>query len=236
MNIGHGTSMIISASLGTDTEMVSREISLKNLNILIGTNGVGKSLILKLNWVMNMISNLIVYQKTGLEEGAQFILDHSIPESNALGVVGLRYDSGAEVIIHILEGKVVKVEYKGFEKIAQMAKPVFMSSEMRLFSSMKWYLRARKALDVSKPEFILSLVKDFKLYDIMYIEGLINKMPVKCTGQISDMMESISNLDIKEVSFTGDDFELVTESGDKKPLSLLGNGEQSMLNMLLGAC
>ncbi len=98
---------------------------------------------MKLSWVLQMISQLVVL-KQPLKEGAQFIIDKSVPETQMMGTIGLKYNNGAVIKVELLEGKVTGVDYLGFEKIDQPSRCIYMSSEMRLFISIKQYLTLRK--------------------------------------------------------------------------------------------
>ncbi len=233
-DIGHAVRL--TTDLNGGLNMVNTPIDLNMLNILVGANGTGKTLILKVVWLMNMITQLIINKAPDLESGAQFILDNTIPENKSFGYIRMEYESGAGVELSMLNGGVVGVGHSNIKEGMTMGAPIFLSAAMRLFSSMKWYLRARKDLETSKPEFIATLCKDFKLYDILYIERLIHKMPFKIDHNMIPMLSmSEKTADIKLVEVGDDDFIITDSKGAKYPASHLSNGEQSILNMALGS-
>ncbi len=224
MTTGHADSLLLHLSM-KDFEMMKQEIELKNLNLLIGANGVGKTLIMKLTWVLNMISQLVVL-KQPLKEGAQFIIDNSVPETQMMGTIGLKYSNGAAIKVELLDGKVTGVDYLGFEKIDQPQKCIYMSAEMRLFSAIKRYCGLRKSIGAEK------MVEHYKLYDVCYIEGLIPKMPLILDKRTRHILESIDVKDLLSIEF--DDEFIGVFKDDKKALSLLGNGHQAIINMIIG--
>ncbi len=233
--IGHATSVFIDMS--GPIEMPRFELELKNINLFIGTNGIGKSLILKLTWVMNMIACAVTGDVKGTEliDTAQFILDNSIPETNTCSAFGIKYQSGGMISIIIQGGKVSNVDYTGFEDISQAPTPVFMSTTMRLFSGMKYYFAMRALLPNDPQQRIAGLVKDFKLYDIMYIEGLLIRMPYVVDQKLLSMLNKFDmKLDLVSIEFENNDLIGTYGNSDRKSLSLLGNGHQSILNMSLG--
>jgi hypothetical protein len=230
--LGHAKNLIIHMS-GEEMEMIAQNIELQNMTILVGKNGVGKSLIMKLTWVLEMIAQLIIkYQgkvsAADLIEGAQFILDKSIPDIKAMAMLGIVFESGAWITLTLLQGKVLNVEYGGFEEITQSTRPVFMSSEMRLFSTIKQYLTLRKMLNGNQEK----MLEHYKLYDLMHIEGMITRMPLTVDKQIQSSLEAFDIKGLTLIEFTSDDF-IGTFDGNKKVLSQLGNGEQAMINIIV---
>lgn len=223
MTTGHANSLIIGMS--GPMEMKS-EIDLNQLNVFIGANGVGKSLIMKLTWCLNMMSQLVVL-KQPLTEGAQFILDKSIPEHNMFGMLGIRFDSGAKLTITVFEGKVQDVSHEGFEKIDKPSKCVYMSADTRLFSSIKRYLDIRKIVGQEK------MLEHYKLYDCMYIESLISRMPITLDNFSKHLLTSVEIDGLESVDFDGDFIGVFKD--DRKSLSTLSSGQQALINMTLGA-
>lgn len=232
MTTGHAKTLILHVSGLPGIEMEKMKIDLKDLNILIGQNGIGKSLVMKITWVLNTISQLIAMKQPNIEAQTQYILDHSIPDNGMLGNMSIEYTTGATVTVNLLEGKINGVHWVGFEKINEPTPVIYMSTEMRLFTSIKQYLALRKVLGVEK------MAEHYKLYDIIYVERLIQKAPMSITGvsarSMLQMVNEGSNNELEKVEFSETDFTGVWKDGSRKPLSQLGSGEQAVINMVLG--
>lgn len=227
MKLGHAKKVRIQMSGPVEYE--DFEIDLNNLTLFTGKNGVGKSLVMKIIWVMGMVGNVIIKKHTNLKEATQYIFDKSIPDTETFASLRMEFESGASINIGLQAGKVLLVEGAGFEKITELQSCIYMSSEMRTFNSMKGYLTLRKIVGVDKTD------EHHKLYDILYVEGLIQKMPITFDKEIKEKLKTFEGIHIPDsVVFEDNDF-LGIFDGEKKSLSSLGSGDQSILNMTIGS-
>jgi hypothetical protein len=142
--------------------------------------------------------------------------------------------------VTLQDGTVKSVDHSGWDSVDAVAGIRYMSSSMRTFEAIKHYLLARKLRmeSLSQHEAVAELCKDFKLYDVSYIEGLIAKMPLKLDPSTR---EALDNFGIREkITEIGVDLEkndfYFTEDGKERRnyMCTMGKGHQSLVNMIIG--
>ena len=226
--------------------MTAQEIELRMMNVIVGMNGTGKTFIMVTGFVLSQVATVIVHAKlTGeqLKMSAQFFVDNCFDAKDITGMLSAKFENDAIVRLVLEEGKVVYVYYDDFGAIEDIAPVRYMSSAMRTFSAIKMYLSSRKMaakLALGDQNKIIELmVEDFKLFDVMHVEGLIMKMPLKADSR---MQEYLADFDIKEeieefgVDLDKNDFFLIEKKDkNKKYMTMMGAGHQSIYNMLLGS-
>lgn len=207
-------------------------MDINKLNILIGANGAGKSFMLVTSWVFGHISSVIVLaglKGPALYSVVQFTVDNCYDIKSLTGEMGVVFDSGAEIYIRLDEGKVDTVKYSGYEDIKQTTGVSYLSSTMRTFEAISIYLKFRKMTDNNMQE----LLKTFKLYDLMQIESMIMKMPMKPGPELLESLQLLVmpgkftefGVDLEHCDFYG------VDDGKKRWLSSFSKGEQAILNM-----
>lgn len=220
--------MVIDSPMKMDSMVIHN----KRLNILIGNNGSGKTLILKTNWAMSMSMCAAFMPVQGdLITGAQYIFDHTFEEQNFNGFVFSEWDRGS-LELRFDRGKVTEATVdKGGADTPTPA--IFMSTTMRLFSQVKQYLQLQKALGDE------ALLEYYKLYDVVYMALLKTKLANgwEVPKEIQAMMEKSMSFRYKLGTITMDDVSVYNTApdGTKTDLAHLSNGEQAMLNMMMGA-
>jgi len=214
-------------------------IDYNQVAIFVGANGSGKSFILICTWAVATIAQMIVIANPAigqLIQYAQFVFDNSFKDQNINGIMSMVFESGSTITITFDKGKIIDFSYSGFEDVNQPIQAKFMSANMRTFDSIGQYLALRNAYDVyGQEKMIEQLCKTYKLYDVMYLESLIIKMPCKVTSQLQ---EAFKKFDITEtitefgVDLVKNDFYCIAD-GKQKCLQTYGKGHQSIFNMLL---
>lgn len=217
----------------TEPFKMDSEITFQQLTMLVGQNASGKSFMLKVAYAMGSIGQLrgMAPEPTS---SAQFVFDNTFTEQNFNGLFKAVYTKGSAAV-ELKDGKVTKVEVEG-----KTEPVVYMSSDMRLFSSMSVYLLLRKAAGTDPLKFLEKMLKGYRLYDFAYVEGLLARMPIA--------LEEKSKVYLKSMDFPGVDeivsidvnkdkceFHLVLKNDKRVNIATLGNGHQAMLNMMLGA-
>ena len=215
-------------------------IEFSNIALFCGTNGSGKSFVLITVWAISTIAQMIVMANppiAQLVQHAQYVFDNSFKDQNINGIMSMIFESGATMTLTFDKGKITDVGYTGFEGINTPMQTKFMSSGMRTFDSIGQYLALRNTYDVYGQERMLELLcKNYRLYDVMYIEALIACMPYKVAPELQ---EAFKNFDITEtitefgVDLVKNDFYCIIE-GKQKYMQTFGKGHQSIFNMLLG--
>ena len=221
------------------------EMELNALSIMTGKNGSGKTFFMIHGYVFGEIAKLIV---AGLKDqellaSAQFVMTNSFTDLDTEGEVGANFVSGAFIRLKMEQGEIVSLNYEGFEGIKSTGGITYMSSGMRTFDAIKYYLGNRKLIlqlvkNNSNAMFI-KLLESYRIYDVAYIEGLIAKMPVQMTPILKKRLEDFDVSDDIE-SFgcdldRGDFFLLEKGNSKKKYLTSFGNGTQAIFNMTLAS-
>ncbi len=248
MTINRGTGHVKTITMKmTNPKMDVTDMEVKALNILIGANGTGKSLILKMTWCFSFIMQAAVHHKeAATKELAQYVFDHSFASPDFDGVIEAKFESGSLFSCDFKKGKVETLLIMLGENVTEPTMVTFMSSNMRLFSSMERYLQLRKTL-TGTPEVIQAqMAEHYPLYDVVYIERLIHKMPIKIDAELKDRFAAF---DIKFYHGTNENplelgvdldksqFYLTVEIDNRKeriPLSRFGSGHQALINMTIG--
>lgn len=220
------------------------DLGLKELNILVGMNGTGKTFVMVCAWVMNYIMHTLVAKRNAGDNSitddniGQFVIQYSLSPS-LTGVIKARFESGSTLDVSVKDGKVLSVVPNMSDDIDQSAMPVYMSSNFRTFSSMCTYLSVRKACGkTAHTEIIQEMVNHFKLYDVMNMERLILRMPIKIdpaamtalrdTG-FGDNIKSI-DVDLDKCEFTAE----LHSTGVRRVIDRwYGSGHQALLNMFV---
>jgi len=215
-------------------------IEFSKLALFCGPNGSGKTFILITVWAFSTIAQMIVMVSPSIAQlivYAQYIFDNSFKEQNINGIMSMVFESGATMAITFDKGKITDFGHAGFENINTPIQTRFMSAGIRTFDSIGQYLSLRGAYDVyDKEKMVEELCKTYRLYDVMYIEGLIARMPYSMPPELQ---EALKKFDIEEtvtefgVDLVKKDFYCIMD-GKQKYMQTFGKGHQSIFNMLLG--
>lgn len=225
------------------------------LTLLTGMNGTGKSFLFANTYLFTEIGVLVAagIPREHLKATAQFILEKCFDDVDTTGTISVAFDvddvkAGCSVTLVMENGKINDVTYSGFENIVDVSRVKYMSAGMRTFDAIKMYLSMRKMikqtkLDIDTQEGLVGeLLNTYKLYDVTYLERLINAMPLKSDHRMKDFLTKFDDKqqmgleDIEEfgVDLDKPDFFLI-QKGEKKYLTTFGKGHQSIFNMLLGS-
>lgn len=209
---------------------IDSEFELGKIDIFVGENGVGKSLILKIVYALGAVS---VNKSVDNIEAAQFVFDNTFRDQNFDGSLWAIYTKGM-LTVKLDKGKVTEV----INDLKRPVPVVYMSSDMRTFDAMSLYLRVRKNGGDSPIALMQSLLGSYRLYDVTYMEALIGRCPIALPEQITTSLkdkfgfqESIKAIDADLDKCT---FRAILDDGSKKDLATYGKGHQAILNMFVG--
>lgn len=225
----------ITLHLTEPMKMDFQDIELNKLTLLTGMNGTGKSFIMKNVWATAMIASSYQVSPQSINtDFAQYIYDNTFSGQNLNGAIWSTMDNGMCVKLGFEKGKVLTCTVTGAEGAKPMSQPVYMSSSMRTFSAMNWYLQERSLITGTMNQKIEGLLnKGYKLFDILCIERLIAKMPITVDSVLE---ETIKPFEIREKikSFGVErEFFWINDKDERFPMTWFGSGHQSLLNMLL---
>jgi len=235
---------------------INFDVKFKDLTLMCGANGVGKTFLNKMTWATMFIANSFLLQKEynqkALSEDftdidlVQFVLDTTFSDQDFNGEV--KYYNIEPILgtpeefldFTIVDGKVTNLEYD-FQELTSAANPVYLSAQTRQFSAIESYTSIKDLMGIEQLasfEHIEKLTGHFPLYDIFAMELLINKFPMisevlkhlKSTGsKLEEELPDITEMFVEKGKVYG------TIAGKKTRISNLGAGHQALLIMFIGA-
>lgn len=227
-------------------------ILFKNLNIYVGLNGTGKSLILKMYWCVNLISNLYFMIKKDINVTTkffQFVLDKSFSDQDFTGNVKAKFDE-FDTSFSLVKGKldyfnVILKDSNYNPKPENLSILTYMSTVTRTYESIITYIKTKKILnitdiDLSNEADLEKLCKMYKLYDILFLEKTLIKLSdpfFKLSETSKEAIKNNINKEITNIFYDKSKEEIYyTELKDGKSetynIKKLSSGEQSLLNMI----
>lgn len=244
-----GSLMAMSVNIDKPTAFKIDKMDFNQICFMVGKNGSGKSLILKLNWCLSMIANYYAIKTiTGISidipKEFQFIMDNTFDEQNFNGTIEAFFQN-MTIIAQLENGKVTSIDATFDDDLAISKFPIFMSKETRTFDAFTKYMKTKKLMSVSNDFFTFTseelqkITEFYKLYDILFMEMMIKGLN---NYTLSDELkkELLENFEIKEVidriTVDKDACELYGHNdaeGTTIKLTRLSAGEQSLINMII---
>ena len=234
---------------------MNADLDFKQLNLIVGKNGAGKSLINKLNWVaVTFFNSKIVEKVHNLTESKtdvellQFLMDNTFDQQDFTGELKFYVrEELLKVIFYTFKfkidgGKVSDISFDFPPDVLPSNGATYLSTFVRDFSNIELYLKTKNMLGIDKLTDwtdIEKLCQMFKLYDILAIEQVIPK--IENAGKMLSQFKEAKSMGLL------DDFDLVDMEVDRKKgelyyygkdkvrtrLSTLGAGDQSIIMMIV---
>jgi hypothetical protein len=209
------------------------DIEYNKLTLFTGLNGTGKSLIMKLNWVFGTVMSLLIHHPPSANETAQYIMDKTFEDQNFNGEMEAFYPNGS-LKMFMENGKVMRVEYFIDPCVKVITPSLYMSTNTRTFTQINQYLKVEKHLPTKE-----EISNIYRLYDIVYIETLKMKLEngLKATQAFKDSMSNDFSMkyDFDTFALENEAVIFIDKDGNKRDLSTLSAGEQSLINMSLAS-
>lgn len=252
MQIGKLTQLAL--NIDTPLKMDSSVDYNNGINIMVGQNGTGKTLVLKLNFALGTIMAIeIANSRTAqnykaperamkwkevpesfnIEKLAQYVFDNTFTDQNFNGTIEAKWEKGS-LSLDINTGTVILAIAKYGPEIDTPTPVIFMSSEFRTFDAINQYFKIKAKCETDE-----EMLQFFKLYDLMYCKMLQQRIgesyeiPEPIQEALTGMMGE--KWDIKSLSCKSDGFYFTRENGEERNCASLSKGEQAILNMMLGA-
>ncbi len=215
---------------------------MRSLMILVGQNGVGKTFMLICTWYLsNLVQNAIISKKLGHNIdpilSAQYMWDHCFDSPGTMtGKLLAEFEYGPNITVEVNAGKVTVCDIYIPNNITEPQNVIFMSKGMRTFDAMDMYLKLRANVNGSTEQIFMEMFKYYKLYDIMYVEALINRMPIVVDSLLEARIHNFDDtihIDQFCVDTKACYFYTIDKSGIMKKLCTYGAGHQSLFNMLI---
>lgn len=239
----------ISINIDAPLKLNIPSMNFNQVCILVGTNGSGKSILLKLNWVISYISESYLLMKDqgitnfNLLSLAQEAFDKSFTEQDFNGDINVNYKDGNDIVIKIEKGKVLTFDLKFDKELTYSGIPIFMSTNTRTYDDIQRYLMIRKSLGIIgpivpalEPQF-QQLSKMYKLYDLMFLERMYNSLmakPLILSKLVKETLKDYGGtFDVESIGIDENksDIYYINSKGISRSLTLLSKGEQSIINM-----
>lgn len=230
-------------------------MEMRELNFLCGTNGSGKSFVLRQTFILGFIgltyhNAVLAGAPLDLTELANFVVPRTFVNPDFTGLVEGQFTNDAFIEYRMDKGVVIECHIANVTKDTKPFPGIkFLSAEMRTFDDISSYLRMRKRIvpsmskQLSGPQF-KELCDEFKIYDVMQIEGMINAAPITYSDTIDFEAYHIKNpptsidVDLDKCDFFFEEEGDVLNSpgpgraeGKKRYARTYSKGEQSLFNM-----
>ena len=233
--LGHLTHMTLKIDLPIPMDF---DMEYNKLVLLCGTNGSGKSLVLKLSWLFNTVMSLglgkklMGLTKTSFEGLVQFTFDNTFDNQNFNGMIKAEYENG-NIVIGLDHGKVLSLEIITADTVNSVPTPIFMSTEMRTFDQIKRFFQLSKLSKIED-----DILNYYKLYDVTYVEFLKKKINGSyiLSEDFKDRLKvfDLGKYDMQSLQMTDDTMYFTNSKEEQIELTTLSKGEQSIVNMFLG--
>lgn len=206
---------------------------LNQLNILVGTNGSGKSLVNKLVFCCSTVLNILSYdEEEECEENIKEILESCLYEiENSKLELEYIYDEGYLKLIYD-KGKILYKCHAINVPKEDLPMSRYLSTSTRKFKDVENILR----LSESTCDF----VEFFKntgipLYDVLYCNELKNRFNQKdyviFKSDVSEKFKMEYNIDCIGIQFRDGVFYFKNKEGVEKQLKHESDGTQALINM-----
>ncbi len=221
-------------SLGFDMDMNG------GINIMVGQNGTGKTLVNVFVWCTTMGLNLymILNDQAKVEEMFQFILDKSFVRNDWEGSVLMNFRGGVEVKYDLDKGKLTHFSATGTQGYKAAPAPIYMSTETRLYSAVTKYAKFKTNMGFCTPlneDGLKKMCDMYKIYDVMRMESLLMMMTkrIKVSDLVNKTFLKEIKMEIKEIWYDENqqDFFYLNGTGDIKSLTAESNGVQALIMM-----
>ena len=222
------------------------DIDFNKLNIYVGQNGTGKTVLLKLAWFGTYItSNKILEERGFLPQNSiqEDFVNHTISkvfeEVDFNGKMVFNFENNLTTTVIFEKGICIDITFSNLTKENKVTNILFMSKELRLFTELVRYLKLRKRVNgterIMSPAAFEEILNDYKIYDALAVEHLLQNLPLEFSEMISKVL--VENYDFKknptrlEVNLETCSFLLEYSDNTIENVLKLGAGHQSILNM-----
>lgn len=222
------------------------DIDFNKINIYVGQNGTGKTVLLKLAWFGTYItSNKILEERGFLPQNSiqEDFVNHTISkvfeEVDFNGKMVFNFENNLTTTVIFEKGICIDITFSNLTKENKVTNILFMSKELRLFTELVRYLKLRKRVNgterIMSPAAFEEILNDYKIYDALAVEHLLQNLPLEFSEIISKVL--VENYDFKknptrlQVDLETCSFLLEYSDNTIENVLRLGAGHQSILNM-----
>ena len=222
------------------------DIDFNKINIYVGQNGTGKTVLLKLAWFGTYITSNKILEERGLipqNSIQEDFINHTITkvfdEVDFNGRMIFTFEDDLITTMVFEKGICIDVTFSNLTEKSKVINILFISKELRLFTELVRYLKLRKRINginkIISPTAFEEILEDYKIYDALVAEKLINVLPLDFPEEFGKML--VDNYDFKStptrlsVDLEACSFLLEYSDNTVENVLRLGAGHQSILNM-----
>lgn len=222
------------------------DIDFNKINIYVGQNGTGKTVLLKLAWFGTYItSNKILEERGFLPQNSiqEDFVNHTISkvfeDVDFNGKMVFNFENNLTTTVIFEKGICIDITFSNLTKENKVTNILFMSKELRLFTELVRYLKLRKRVNgterIMSPDAFEEILNDYKIYDALPVEHLLQNLPLEFSEEVSKVL--VENYDFKknptrlEVDLETCSFLLEYSDNTTENVLKLSAGHQSILNM-----
>lgn len=222
------------------------DIDFNKINIYVGKNGTGKTVLFKLAWFGTYItSNKILEERGFLPQNSiqEDFVNHTISkvfdEVDFNGKMVFTFENNLTTTLIFEKGICIDITFSNLTKDKKVTNILFMSKDLRLFTELVRYLKLRKRVNgterIISPTAFVEILNDYKIYDALAVESLLQNLPLEFSETDSEVL--VKNYNFKnapkklEVDLETCKFLLEYSDGTVENVLKLGAGHQSILNM-----
>lgn len=222
---------------------------MRDINILVGANGTGKTLHLVMIWCINTLVDAKYRYKFKSEfafkQMCENVFKYAFIDLKLEGSITAKYDEGLDFNIAFTEGKVTSVTITKDNNVLVNTQTQFLSKQTRVFTDINRYYSIKDTIcpqDIKFSSFydpspeLTAVLRMYRIYDILFMEKFKEVMTTKQDID-KDLAETFDGLpkDMKAIQYVGGKLIGFKEDGSEINLETLGAGEQSILVMYLGS-
>lgn len=222
------------------------DIDFNKINIYVGQNGTGKTVLLKLAWFGTYItSNKILEERGFLPQNSiqEDFVNHTISkvfdEVDFNGKMVFTFENNLTTTLIFEKGICIDITFSNLTKENRVTNILFMSKELRLFTELVRYLKLRKRVNgterIMSPDAFEEILNDYKIYDALVVEQLLQNLPLEFSEEVSKTLVDAYNFKDSptklEVDLETCSFLLEYSDGTVENVLKLGAGHQSILNI-----
>lgn len=214
--------------------------TLKEVTLLVGQNGSGKTMINKIVFFASFVTVIDLAVRNGqtppefapfaeLGKFAQYVFDNTFTEPTEFsGKITVHFENGS-LTCDIEKGSLSKVMTTYDQDVTEGTYPKYMSATTRLFSSMEAILAMSDTMQDD-------VLKYYKLYDIMHCVRM-RHFAQNISTLDEDLVHQFKedyDFDVVALKYDKGKFLYTDSKGVTKLATTLGAGHQSILNMFVG--
>lgn len=223
---------------------------MRDISILTGHNGSGKTLHLVMMWCINTLVDAKYRYKfkseAAFKQMCENVFKYAFVDLELEGSITAKYNEGLEFNIAFTEGKVTRVSITKDNNVIVNTQTQFLSKQTRVFTDINRYYSIKDAICPESIRFssfyeptpeLGALLRMYRIYDILFMERFKEVLTTKqdIDKELVETFETDNLKDLKSIQYTGGRLVGFKEDGSELNLETLGAGEQSILVMYLGS-